>query len=298
MIAVLSVLALVTLASAQFGGQQCDFNRLQEAIQQKEQCVQQFYQQKMQALQGIQRSDRTCFQGIEQTVQQCKQPTENFKQQNDLDTQGIMECCFPGRVRGSGSSRRCEFKNKEDPSMMGMKGGKGKKGGHDRKKRCASGDCGGMSMDPEMERKMKASMTMTDMVLWGTTEMVDMVEHMMWCMEEDRPINDQAMDSYRRSKDQLIAKIFECENIILPVATNCTDIQYQDLECVMKGYSWGKSFMEHCMMACMPSSLESICRMVTGGAGGAQPLSNFFSNNNNNNAPYDPYNSYNTNSRG
>jgi hypothetical protein len=144
------------------------------------------------------------------------------------------------------------------------------------------GMMGGMD---EMERAMQSMKTLGGMMLMGTEQMAGMIDELGWCMgEEERPISMSAITgAYRRYKDRLIAKMWECETPMIQIVTNCTDVQFQDLECLMKGMAWKEMHMHMCVMACHPDSLTSVCNMMTQGMTRQGPNNNNFNNNNNNN---------------
>lgn len=269
----LTLIATVQVVLSQLSGNECNFDELLRAHQRHDQCMKQFFDLKMLAIQEIKAADPMCYRGMEQAVSRCSGATEGFGRDNDLDVQGIMECCFEGQVRGSGQ-RRCEFKTK-DP--MQMKSNEAGKEGGPMEGRMGPGP-GSMMGPGHMIQQMMSSVTLTDMVMKESHDHMESVEHLKACMGERRMINSQASDIYRRKKDQLISKLFDCTNIMVPAATNCTDaVQTQELMCMMNGKGWMKKFMEGCYQSCMPGSLDVFCRMITSqsGAGDAQNQNQF-----------------------
>jgi hypothetical protein len=282
-----TLLATIALAAGQFGGgfrQQsggsCDFRRLQQAVVQKDQCMQEFFNLKKEAMQAIGRSDPSCNRGLLQSFQQCDQPIRNFQEQNDLSASGMFECCFGSRIGGF-SQRTCEWKNKPIPDKGGHKGGKGHKGHKGR------GGMGGMGGE-QIEEMMMRAKTMAGWILTDMEGYLGMVKHMAWCMDEERPVNMNTLTStYRQYADRLIAKLWECETPLLQIATNCTDVQFEDLECIVKGVMWSGIWIKGCMESCHPDSLDGFCQMFTGRGISTSNNNNFNSNTNNN--FFDPF---------
>jgi len=307
-LAILAIIAGLQLASAQFGqfgqgggGGSCDFRRLSQVIQQQEQCMDQLFTLKKEAMRAIQRLDPSCNAGMVEAFEKCEPAFKNFKDQNGLSDSAMFECCFPGRsgggtggfnTRGGGGSQ-CDFKNKPLPKDEKDHGkGKDVVGGS------ASTDAGA----PDSKARAKQAMATLGSIVFD--DVADFEEHfvaMGYCKNEDRPISQNAITgAYRQYVDRLTAKLWECQTPFIQAATNCTDIQYQDLECLEKGYSFQEGFVMDCVMACMPSGLSSRCNMFTGGQQGNNMMmnnnsqmnnrnNNYNNNNNNNNNMFDPF---------
>jgi hypothetical protein len=272
-LAILIGLFILEVVSAQFGRSgSCDFRRLQQVVQQKEQCFEELMSLKKEMMDAIQRVDPSCNRKIMQSWQACEQPSKDFAEQNDLTPSAIMECCFGSRM-GSFNSRQCDFQSRPMPDMGHGEGGKGHGKGKGMKGRGGKG--GGMDME-QMEEMMKSSKTMADCAIMGMQEVLGMFSHMTWCMDEERPLSMSAINGpYRQYKDRLTAKVWECETPMIEVATNCTDVPYQDLECVKKGIMFGGMYKWGCMKACCPDGLPAMCNIFTGGRG-ANNNNNFF----------------------
>jgi hypothetical protein len=299
---IVALFAAFETISAQFGGSffgndaggQCDFRALMQAVQQKERCYDDFLQLKKEAMQAIQQADPSCNRGIFQGWQTCQPLFDPWLEQNDLSPTGIMECCFGSRV-GASSRRQCEFKDKPMPpdGKLGKKGKKGRGGGSGSGESRGRGRGGGMGGPAppgmmDMKRMHQAKKTMAGCAMEGLEESLGMVKHLGWCMEEDRPPSMQAVTGPLRTyKDKLIAKIWECYTPFMQVATNCTDVQYEDLECVGKGITWNGMFKMDCILSCHPDSLTSFCNFFTNGQQGINNFNrndnNRFNNNRNNN---------------
>lgn len=301
----LLVEAVVGQFSGFFGsndaGGQCDYRALMQAVNNKERCYKEFLNLKKEAMQAIQQVDPSCNRGMLEGWQTCDPLWEPWLQRNDLDTQGIMECCLGSKVGGS-QRRQCEFKNKPMPDGFGKKGKKGRKGRGSGERSGERGGRGGpMGGMDDMERMWKAKKTLAGCALESMDETLHMVKHLGWCMEDERPVNMQAVTGpLRNYKDKLIAKAWECYTPFMQVATNCTDMQYQDLECLGKGVTWMGMYKMDCIFACHPDSLSAFCDFFKQAAG--QQASNSFNNNfnsnqnfNNNNNQFNRNNNNNNN---
>jgi len=156
---------------------------------------------------------------------------------------------------------------------------------------------GGMMGPDQMERTMQSMKTLTDLVLFGIQEGGKLIEKLAFCMNENRPITQAAITSaYRQYKDRLTAKLWECETPMLQVASNCTDVQFSDIDCIMKGMYWSDGFKMDCIMACMPEGLTATCNLLTRAQGNMMNTmtTNSNLNNRNNNFNNNP-SSYNNN---
>jgi len=226
-------------------------------------------------MRAIQRLDPSCNQGMIEAIDKCEQPVKSFKEQNGLTNMAIFECCFPGRSGQpqNGRQSQCEFKNKS-------KDGKGK---------------GGKDKVDDKELAKQSMETLTSMAFDCAEDTVDMIDEMGKCKNEDRPINPNAVATFRQYRDRLNAKLWECMTPVMQVQANCTDVQYDDIACLKKGIEWSKGFAKQCFMACMPDSLSAVCNMFTGGQQGNnnqmnnRNSGNSNNNNNNNQNMFDPF---------